>query len=293
MSGTLASLQTAINALLKNFGASFSITGMSANFRGLAPRSEYGLLVRGKEVTLEGAAPSFATTLSDGDKRTLAFAFFIASTLADPKLSKRIIVIDDPMCSLDRNRRHYTRSVLRSVCAKSKQIIVFAHDPYFLQELRNGLHSDDSTAPIASFQLGMVGDGYSGFTPFDVDRECESPYFKHHRILNEFVTGVPIDKLTVAKAIRPMLEGYLHRRFPRLLPTGLMFGQMVVMIRDAAGSSPLSHAQNVVFQLNEINEYAGQFHHDTNANADLMTVVASELRTFVDKSLALVHKGAP
>ena len=78
MTSTLAKYQTSINALLKNFGASFSIKGMSANFRGNAPRSDYGLLLRGKDVALEGGSPSFATALSEGDKRTLAFAFFVA-----------------------------------------------------------------------------------------------------------------------------------------------------------------------------------------------------------------------
>lgn len=72
MVATLGKYQMSINALLQSFGASFSINGMSANFRGNAPRSEYGLLLRGKSVPLEGGPPSFATALSDGDKRTLA-----------------------------------------------------------------------------------------------------------------------------------------------------------------------------------------------------------------------------
>ena len=44
MTATLSKYETSINALLKKFGASFSIKGMSANFRGASPRSDYGLL---------------------------------------------------------------------------------------------------------------------------------------------------------------------------------------------------------------------------------------------------------
>ena len=89
------------------------------------------------------------------------------------------------------------------------------------------------------------------------------------------------------------LEGYLHRRFPSLVPKSLMFGQVVVLIRDADSASPLRHAQNLIAELIDINEYAGQFHHDTNPGADTAAVVAAELKTFVVRSLHLAHGGIP
>ncbi|PTU78706.1 hypothetical protein DBO86_12655 [Pseudomonas indoloxydans] len=291
MKVTLEKYEKSINALLKNFGAAFSIKGMDANFRGRAPRSEYGLQLRGKDVALEGSKPSFATALSEGDKRTLAFAFFIASALADAKLDKRIIVIDDPMCSLDLNRKHHTRSVLKKLYAKAEQLVVLAHDPYFIRDLRDVIAKEDSAASIALLQLGLAPGDYSDFDMLDVDKACESVYFQHHRILNEFSAGNGGDPKAVAKAIRPMLEGYLHRRFPGLVPKSLMFGQVVVQIRDAVSPSPLCHAKSLVDELNEINEYAGQFHHDANPSADTVSVVASELKTYVVRAIDLVHRG--
>ena len=258
MTTTLSKYQTSINALLKNFGASFSIKGMSANFRGNAPRSEYGLLLRGKDVALEGGPPSFATALSDGDKRSLAFAFFIASTLEDPKLATRTVVIDDPMCSLDQNRRHHTRAVLKKLHSKAAQLIVLAHDSYFLRDLRDTLRKEDKGAPIATFQLTAAPSNYTDFASLDIDKECESIYFQSHRLLNDYASGNGGDPKAVARAIRPMLEGYLRRRFPGLVPKELMFGEIVGKIRDAATQDPLCHAQNLVDVLNDINDYAGQ-----------------------------------
>lgn len=293
MKATLKQYEKSINALLKKFGASFSIKDMDANFRGAAPRSEYGLLLRGKDVALEGGPPSFATTLSEGDKRTLAFAFFIASTLQDPKLATRIVVVDDPMCSLDLNRRHHTRSVLKKLHSKAEQLIMLAHDPYFIRDLRDELRKENNAAPVALFQLALAAGDYTGFAVLDVDKDCESDYFRHHRLLNEFIAGQNADARTVAKAIRPMLEGYLHRRFPCLVPKSQMFGQVVTLIRQAPPTAPLSHAQDLVNELNDINEYAGQFHHDTNpGGADTVAIVASELKTYVERSLHLVHSGA-
>jgi wobble nucleotide-excising tRNase len=292
MPATLAKYEKSINELLKTFGASFSINGMGANFRGGAPRSEYGLRLRGKDIALEGGVPSFATALSDGDKRTLAFAFFISSALADPKLATRTVVIDDPMCSLDLNRKHHTRSVLKKLYSKAEQLVVLAHDPYFLRDLREAFRKENSATPIALFQLALAPGDYTNFETLDLDKVCESDYFQHHRLLSEFAAGKGGDMKSVAKAIRPMLEGYLRRRFPGLLLNVPMFGTAVGLIRDAVPPSPLCYAQNLVDALNEINEYAAQFHHDPNPNADSVAIVASELKTFVDHALGVVHRGA-
>jgi len=72
-----------------------------------------------------------------------------------------------------------------------------------------------------------------------------------------------------------------------------MFGHVVSLIREAPTTSPLSHASGLVEVLTEINDYAGQFHHDTNpGGADSVAITASELKTFVDRALDVVHKGA-
>lgn len=291
MAKTLSKYEGVINQLLQRFGAAFTIQGMTANFRGGAPRSEYGLLLRGKNISLEGASPSFSTALSEGDKRTLAFAFFLASVFEDPNISKKTILIDDPMCSLDLNRRHQTRVVLRKLNEMSEQLVVFAHDLYFLRDLRDFFLRKDKTLPISCFQLVAAADDYSDFGAIDLDKECESDYFRHHRTLNDFLNAVSVDTRLVAKSIRPLLEGYLHRRFPNYIPKDLLFGQIVILIKDADANNPLSHAQNLIDELNEINEYAGQFHHDTNPDPEGVAIVSAELRSFVDRALKVVHKG--
>ncbi|MDE2462665.1 MAG: AAA family ATPase [Alphaproteobacteria bacterium] len=293
MEVTLSKYQGSINSLLKKFGAMFSIEGMSANFRGNAPRAEYGLCMRGKSIPVESGMPPFAKALSEGDKRTLAFAFFIACAISDPKLTDRVVVIDDPMCSLDRNRRHHTIAVLRRVGSLAAQLIVLAHDAYFLRDLRDAMRKDDNARPIGILQLVAIANGYTGFAPIDIDVECESLYAKHHRMLYGIASGQGGDPVAVAKAIRPLLEGYLYRRFPGLLPTDLLFGQLIRLIRDATGSNPLCYAKNLVDELTEINDYAGQFHHDTNPDADTVAISATELKSYVDRALIVVHKGTP
>ncbi|MEO9591002.1 AAA family ATPase [Rhodopirellula bahusiensis] len=293
MRQTLEKYEASINRLLTKFGASFQIESLGANFRGGAPRSEYGLALRGRSVPLEGGPPSFGTALSEGDKRTLAFAFFVASTLADAKLSTRIVVVDDPMCSLDLNRKQHTRAVLKDICSKAAQLVVFAHDIYFVRDLRNELTPKDGSYSSAVFGLRFASNGYTTFDELDVVKECQSPYFHHHGLLMEFVNQGSGESRQIAKAIRPLLEGYLHRRFPGLIPSDLMFGQVVRFIADAEEPSPVCHAQSLVAELNEINTYAGQFHHDTNpGNADTVQIITSELRTVATQALTVIHKGS-
>lgn len=72
-----------------------------------------------------------------------------------------------------------------------------------------------------------------------------------------------------------------------------MFGNVVGVIGSAVAPSPLCHAQCLVGELNEINIYAGQFHHDTNpGNADTVVITPTELHTFAMRSLNVVHKGS-
>lgn len=289
MSAVLATFQKSINSLLEKFGATFRIEKMDSNFRGGSARSEYGLRLRGMSISLDGT-PKFSTALSEGDKRTLAFAFFIATVSADPNLSQKIVVIDDPMCSLDVNRKSQTKTILKSIHDKSEQLIVLAHDPYFIRDMRDTLSAKDAPQ-LQTIQLRYAANGYSDLDKLDIDKECESPFYRHHRILMEFCAGVSHDSRMTAKAIRPFLEGYLHRRFPSLLPRDLMFGQALTHIRDASTPSPLIYAKILIDELQEINTYAGQFHHDTNPDCDSVQVTPSELLTYSERALKVVYSG--
>lgn len=291
MEATLASYKDSINALLTSFGAQFVIPNIDFSYRG-GLRSDYALQMRGANIALNGGVPDFKTSLSEGDKRTLAFAFFIASTEADPDLANKIIVIDDPMCSLDLNRKQQTRTVLKRLHDNCEQLIVLAHDVHFLRNLRDDVVCPDRPNDVKCIKLKSVANRYSDFDEINIDQECETAYFKCHRVLDEYMNGTAPSSMEIARSIRPMLEGYLHRRFPGQISSGLLFGQVINLINTAQQPSPLLHAQNITPELNEINNYAGQFHHDTNPAADQVIVVDGELLGFVERAINLVHSGA-
>jgi len=296
MTQTLQQYQTKINTLAKKFGALFEIDQLSHDYRGTGlPRSSYGLKVKGRDVRLSAdTAPSFSTALSEGDKRTLAFAFFIARIEADVNLSSKIIVVDDPVCSLDRNRRSQTKRILLEIGRKSAQLIVLGHDAHFLRDLRDDLQGIRVNISTQLFKITRVANDCSDFSTFDIDKECASGYYRNHKVIQDFINGETVSDLyVVARSIRPLLEGYLHRRFPGHVQRNKLFGQIIGDAKVAQFPNPLVYLQPLATELYEINDYAGQFHHDTNAAADTVSINESELRSYAERALTIIYKGEP
>jgi wobble nucleotide-excising tRNase len=59
--------------------------------------------------------PHFKNTLSDSEKRTLAFAFFLSKLKNDKNLENKIIILDDPFSSFDENRKEKTIQLFRDI----------------------------------------------------------------------------------------------------------------------------------------------------------------------------------
>ena len=293
MDATLVQYQDRINALLRKFGAGFSVEKMEPNYQGTGePRAEYGLRLRQKSLRLGSrtdTGPHFGSTLSEGDKRTLAFAFFVAKVEGDAgALKDKVLVLDDPVCSLDRNRRAQTIEVISRLAASSSQLLTLSHDAYFIRDMRDKLSKlKPAPIPVNVLQIGRVQQDYSELSPCDIDGLCESDYYKHFRVVIEFVDGSFAGEiLEAAKAIRPLIEGYYLRRFPMALPRDALLGTIIDEIRKALPGSPLSNAQSTLNDLSEINEFTRDFHH-----AGAQAPTDAELKVYAVAALKLIYEG--
>jgi wobble nucleotide-excising tRNase len=295
---TLQQYQTSINKMLIALSAEFFIEQLKPSYVGSGePRTEYALSLRNKSVKLGTRADMatgqcFATALSDADKRTLAFAFFLARLNAEANLAAKLVVLDDPVSSLDRNRRHQSIRLIAQLATECKQLIVLSHDPYIVRELRDRL-ADLKPTPIVPGVLTIkrVQNGYSAFGQCDIDDICSSDYYRHHRMVADYVDGKStVNTREVAKAIRPLLEGYYHRRFPGKIPRKLMFGQIIALAVDPVTTGPLTNLHPFAKELGEVNDYVSQFHHDTNPNSDTAPIVDAELLVFARRALNLIYQ---
>jgi wobble nucleotide-excising tRNase len=132
--------QKRINELLSTLGTDFAITGLTGKTddRANESYSDFGFLILQQTVPLatrQDDAPCFKNTLSEGDKSTLAFAFFMAALEKTLELDKQIIVFDDPLSSLDETRREATARLLLALSPTVNQLNVFTHKKDFIYML--------------------------------------------------------------------------------------------------------------------------------------------------------------
>ena len=209
--------QTRMNDLLVSLGADFAITGLTGKTdeRANEPYTDFGFLILGKKVPLtahQDDEPCFKNTLSEGDKSTLAFAFFIAALEKLPELDKQIVIFDDPLSSLDENRRLGTVDLLAGLSPRLNQLCVLTHKKDFLRMLFDGIQDK------GVLQLKSDKKNGSRIEPFDVedDRKAEIARLcdDMSRYLNEDFGPIPED---MQGNIRKVFEIILKTKYYRAL----------------------------------------------------------------------------
>ena len=261
--------EQAINELLRRFNAGFRITRLSAtNPRG-QPSSEYFVEINGEGVPLSGddteGAPNFGTALSAGDRTTLAFAFFIASLRADPNLGDRVVVIDDPISSLDDYRTNTTAMEIRALAEEASQLLLLSHSKRLLCTVWE--HAPQGAT--SALEIRRQGDG-SDIVPWNVHAEAASDYDQRHEIIRSYVRdgGTRDDAKRVAGSLRPALEAYLRVACVEHFPPGTLLGRLIERARQALERGEPILSERRVAELDELRDYANGFHHDTNPAYD-------------------------
>jgi wobble nucleotide-excising tRNase len=299
MNATLAAFEDAINTHLIKMQAQFRIEKVLPTYTGGTSRASYGLMLRETSIDIFGGKPPFRIALSEGDKRTLAFAFFCATVLTEQDLRGQVIVVDDPVTSLDKHRRTHTTNTLNDFSMRGAQVIILAHDATYLREVREKFgrkkldnYGDLRSSTELEFYRNSSGDTSLG--KHDLDRECESKYFRNHRQIRAFVgdeaiDGALVSHTTAGEAIRPLVESYLHRRFPGCISQEKKtLGSVIILISAATQGDVLSYAKGLVPELTEINEFGMRYHHDTESDIDLPEPDADEVKAFAQRALRVV-----
>ena len=184
--GAFPGFQTTINTYLQRFNAGFRLDQVTAaNTRG-GPSCTYNVLINNVAVPVTGAdapgRPSFRSTLSAGDRNTLALAFFFASLDAEPNLAQKIIVIDDPVSSLDEHRCLTTVQEIRRLAQRAAQVIVLSHKKSFLCQTWEG--TDRTLRAALLVQRDATG---SSIASWDVREDSVT---EHDRAVTRYCVGI-------------------------------------------------------------------------------------------------------
>ena len=281
--------QTTVNRYLRVFGAGFQLDNVTSRATRGGSACTYNVLINSRPVAIgastEQGEPSFRSTLSSGDRNTLALAFFFASMDEDPDLSNKVIVIDDPVSSLDDHRSLSTVQEVRRLAEQADQVILLSHDKRFLCRVWDG--GDQATR--TALELARSGEG-STFRTWSVNDDSFTEHDRRHARLSNFIANGDDEQREIARSIRHHLEGFLRVAQPQHFPPGMLLGRFLRKCQQRQCQSDEILNAVDVRELSELVEYANKFHHDSNPAWETELINDSELQVFVKRTLAFARR---
>ena len=281
-------LQLGINSYLELFNAGFRIRDFKYTNTGGGTGSScaYNVEINNMPVAVKGGnikpgEHSFRNTLSAGDRNTLALCLFFSSLDKIADLENIIVVLDDPMSSLDDHRALSTIQAIRDLAERAGQVIVLSHNKRFLCNIWDGSNRKECTA----IEIGQNGNR-SAIIPWDVTQDAISEHDQRHNLLEEHVASQSGDKYKVASVIRPHLEGFLRITCPGNFPPGKQLGQFIAECEDRIGRPDEILSKPKTQELQMLNEYGKRFHHDGAEAWVPVDINSGELVGFVKRTLS-------
>ena len=283
-------LQDGVNDYLNRLNASFrigSLTPMNIG-GGSGSTCTYNVVINDTPVAVRSSTntpgePSFRNSLSGGDRNTLALALFFSSLDRNPGLADTVVVIDDPMSSLDDHRSLATVQKVRELSRQAKQTIVMSHDKRFLCGILSGLNLGE---PRTTLEIARSGNE-SNIQHWDATQDSITEHDQRYFLLQGYAVNQSGAAREVAAAVRFYLEGYFRVACPRPFPPGKLLGQFAQECKQKLGGSDEVINQETIEELENILEYANRFHHDTNPAWQSESINTTELLGFVKRTLSL------
>jgi len=265
--------------------------------RSVHNKINYRLTMEGHEISFDPSQPNSAKDcLSEGDKSTIALAFFLSKLDIDPGKADKILVFDDPLSSFDSNRRMFTVQLIKNLLADIKQIIVLSHNEHFLYEIYKRVAAGErKTLRISQNFLTNA----SSIEELDLEKLVENEYFKHVKELEAFLQNPDLSKKSIVLGwLRNVLEAHIRFKFFRqlvgLAPNNQTFGNVITKLANSGVAFRDPNNIQIIDKLNIINAISCQPHHgeptpDFNLiGTDPATMNVSELAHFVADTLDLI-----
>lgn len=293
-----------INDILKNFHSMIRIKELNTDNKGKngSTRLKYVITFIDKELSVEKEDETrhiFERVLSLGDKSALALAFFL-SKFAKANNDSSIIVLDDPMSSLDNYRKDATIVEIEKLINNNYQTFVFSHDPFFLSDIQK--YSILSTH-AKCFEIDVL---YTKSNPLDsnssqyisstlvgrnnYDSNVLHSYYKEYNKLFDFVgASKDEEKVEVARSIRPILEAHLRFLYPRDFDATVWLGGMIKRIREE--EDPKSHFYDKNQRINiisKINEFSQTFHHADGFDTKIQSLDVQTVQSYAQETLLFI-----
>ena len=263
-------------------------------------------------------------SLSEGEKTALAFAYFLSKyrheVLDNPQAKKEdfVIVIDDPVSSLDENRLFSTALVIQDMLMPTaqkgkdtngqtvisswngcKQIIILSHNIIFLKFMSNLIDSDQCKSRADLY----IEKGIISLLPNSL-RNYQTSYFQKLEKIQAYIAG-DIEhesaKDYLPNYIRVILEAFISFKFARLrgkdkfLPA--MLDSLVGMITSDSkmfdsftAVSGITNTQTLKTVLLEIKQKTNPESHGTTQDITHLEYLSeTELKKLAEQTLNVIQ----
>lgn len=219
-----------LNYYLVKFGAQFEVAELDESRHGAMLRAEYKLRLVDDALQTDGQTidlgnpgidfgmRSFRNFLSEGDRRTLALAFFLASLDKMSDLSKKTLVFDDPVSSLDDTRRGKTILEIGRLAKEAGQVIVLSHRKLLLHSLWDRFGYKRANG-VSTARLHLRSKRHQRpFESWDSESDIASDDAKRRRRVLEFLAGnTSRDIDEISGELRPLLGYHYKVTYPFLV----------------------------------------------------------------------------
>lgn len=236
-----------------------------------------------------------ATHLSDGERTAIAFLYFLKSLQGtDFDLKTGIVVIDDPVSSLDANSLFSAFAFMKQRTAEAGQLFVLTHNFAFFRQVRNwyynlpgqrkkdaNLHPARFYMLVTEFTNGHRAASLQMLDPFLHQYESEYHYlFKRiHEEAHKPVAAGLEAYYAIPNIARRLLESFLAFRVPN--KPGELFQKLEAVPYDVAKKTRI---------LRFLHTYS---HLDQVAEPDHDPSVLSETPAILQDVLALIRDCDP
>lgn len=293
-----------INDILQSFHSMIRIKELEKDNRGKggSTRLKYVITFINNELSAldeEQHHHIFEHILSLGDRSALALSFFL-SRFSKSNNDNSIIILDDPMSSLDRYRKDATIIQIAKLLQNKYQTFVFSHDPFFLSDIyKHSILSKNTNC----FEIEV---SYKDLDPLKpdsakyisskmIDRDNYDSYVLHsyHKEYNklyDFVSnGREADKVEIARSIRPILEAYLRFLYPKEFIKGMWLGDMITKIRQETDHSSIFYDKHGKFSsIERINEFSKTYHHAESFDTKIQDLDFSTVQYYAKDTLQFI-----
>jgi wobble nucleotide-excising tRNase len=172
-----------------------------------------------------------AMHLSESERTAIAFMYFL-KTLNEVgfDLKTGVVVVDDPVSSLDANSLFSAFGYMKERTRTAGQLFVLTHNFSFFRQVKNWYHhlpnqnkKDLSLRPARFYQLNMfIRDGQREASLAPLDPLLEQYESEYHYIFKKIYeeaerddTGVPLDQCySLPNLARRLVEAFLSFRYP-------------------------------------------------------------------------------